>query len=165
MLDVTPGAVAHDLHPDFFSTRFAASFAAQHGLPAVRVQLHHVHIAAVAAEHLYTAPLLGLALDGVGLGDDGAAWGGELLGLMARNGGVRAPWELSCRAAICGTEPSRMAASALHRQGRGAEITGRFGSQSAAPAVGILERAPHCPATSSMGRLFDAAAGLLERVP
>jgi hydrogenase maturation protein HypF len=164
VLDVKPQAIAHDLHPDFFSTRFALQYAAERSLPAHAVQHHHAHVAAVAAEHGVDGPLLGLALDGIGLGDDGTAWGGELLRVdgasfirlghlapIAMPGGdaaARAPW--------------RMAAAALQRIGRGDQIVRRLGHHDGASAVAqMLARDLRCPPTTSMGRWFDAAAALL----
>jgi len=164
ILEVAPDAVAHDLHPDFFSTRLAHELAARWSVPAIGVQHHHAHIAAVAAEHRVEAPLLGLALDGVGLGTDGAAWGGELLrverGAFERLGHL-APLGLpgGDRAA---REPWRMAASVLARAGHHGEIARRFGDEPAAATVTqMLARGARVPATTSAGRWFDAAAGLL----
>ncbi|TJY60038.1 carbamoyltransferase HypF [Sinimarinibacterium sp. CAU 1509] len=163
-LAVQPAAIAHDLHPDFYSSQLAVRMAQTLGVPAIAVQHHHAHIAAVLAEHRIDAPVLGLALDGVGLGNDGSAWGGELIRVdgarMQRLGHLRAlALPGGDRAA---REPWRMAASALHELGLGALIVHRFSGQPAAATLTqMLARDIHAPRSSSLGRIFDAAAGLL----
>jgi hydrogenase maturation protein HypF len=159
-LEVTPVAVAHDLHPDFFTTRRAEAM----GLRAVPVQHHHAHLAAVMAEHGLRGPAVGLALDGYGYGSDGGAWGGEMLALAGarfeRIGHLR-PLRLPGGDAAA-RAPWRMAAAALHALGRADEIPARFASLGAGPVIlEMLARGVRAPWTTSLGRWFDAAAGLL----
>lgn len=160
ILDVQPEYVAHDLHPNFYNTIFANEY----GLPCVGVQHHHAHLAAVAAEHQVLEPALGLALDGYGYGDDGNAWGGEVMLInertfqrlgsllpIAQPGGD-----------IAAREPWRMAVSVLHYLGYESESLKRFGSNFNVEFIQqMLQKQINTPLTSSCGRLFDAVSALL----
>jgi hydrogenase maturation protein HypF len=148
ILNVTPERVVCDLHPDYRSTLIAEEF----DLPLRRVQHHAAHVAAVSGEHGLTGRVLGLALDGHGMGPAGENWGGEMLvveGSAWRRLGGLFPLLLPGgeRAA---REPVRMAAGALAALGRAPEIAQLLG---------------RWPVTSSLGRLFDAASGLLGLCP
>ena len=162
-------AIGHDLHPDFLSTQLADEWAQARGLATVPVQHHHAHLAAVWAEHAAhegTPHLVGLALDGFGLGTDGQAWGGELLhlnGPHVHRLGHLSPLPLPGGDAAT-REPWRLAAAVLHRLGHPAAAA-RLVHAHAAPGTAqtmadwLTRRGGH--QTSSLGRLFDAAAALL----
>jgi hydrogenase maturation protein HypF len=177
---VRPAALAYDLHPNYLSTRYALERAAHEGLPAVGVQHHHAHIAACMAEHGLPpdAAVIGVAFDGTGYGDDGAIWGGEFL--VAGYGGyeraahlryvplpggdraVREPWRVALAwldaAALPWADdlpPVRHARERRPEGGAPAEAIDRL-----AALRHQLSHRLNSPLTSSMGRLFDAAAAL-----
>ncbi len=157
---IEPVLVAHDLHPDFMTTRFAESL----GLPRVAVQHHHAHIAATMAEHRLEGDVLGLAFDGLGLGDDGTIWGGELLVCDAarsrRVGHLRQVVQPGGDAAT--RDPVRMALAHAHDAGVLDErsIASRSRRARGAWSSGRSRPASRSPRTSSAGRLFDAVAAI-----
>jgi hydrogenase maturation protein HypF len=159
-LGINPQLVACDLHPNYRTTIIAEGL----GLPVLRVQHHAAHLAAVAAEHHLRGPLIGVALDGHGYGTDGAAWGGELMhreGGRWRRVGCLVPLALpgGDRAA---REPWRMGVAAMAAVGRGDAAARRFSRYPLAPPLAErVSTGASGPTTSSMGRLFDAAAALL----
>ena len=160
LLDVKPEAAACDLHPDYLSTLYAEAS----GLPVLRFQHHAAHVAAIGAEYGETGPLLGAALDGHGMGSDGAAWGGELLRLdghgdFARLGHLAAlPLIGGDRAARDGW---RMGLAAFATLGRLDEAGAFFAAVPEAQRLARTDLAKRAPMTTSLGRLFDAASALL----
>lgn len=159
-------AVAHDLHPDFYSTQLAHRWAERLGVPAYAVQHHHAHIAVVQAE-AGLAEVIGLALDGVGLGSDGTAWGGEVLRCTATcfERLDHLPPLFLPGGDVAAREPWRMAAAVMTVLGQRDRIEARFapvvGAEAARIVATLLGRGLHCPVTTGAGRWFDAAAGVL----
>jgi hydrogenase maturation protein HypF len=161
---IAPEVAVRDLHPGYFSTSLAEDLGL---LRTITVQHHHAHIAAVAAEHGITTPVVGLAFDGTGLGDDGHVWGAETL-IADLNGyrraahlryvplpggdlAAREPWRVAL--GYLSLEPG--VADAFELAFRDVEPDHR------ATAERQIERRLNAPLASSMGRLFDAASAIL----
>jgi hydrogenase maturation protein HypF len=168
MLGVRPEVVACDLHPDFVNSRFARALP---GMQVVNVQHHHAHLAACAGEHRLREPVIGVTFDGMGYGADGRAWGGEfLLGgydQAARVGHFRYFCLPGGDRAV--KEPFRIAAALLiDALGPGAledlplPTLTRLEPHQRRVLRSMIERGINSPQTSSVGRLFDAAAALLD---
>jgi hydrogenase maturation protein HypF len=158
LMATTPMAVAHDLHPDYRSTRWARAC----GLPAVPVQHHHAHVAACMIEHGRTGPVLGVAFDGTGCGPAGDLWGGEIL--LADLSGYRRLAHLQPlplpggEAAI--REPWRLAGAALIEAGVPLDLLERIGEPRLSKLRELTARPGLCPRATGAGRWFDAVAAL-----
>jgi hydrogenase maturation protein HypF len=161
---VSPQVVAHDLHPEYLSTKYALELdeAELEG-----VQHHHAHVAACLADNGEPGPVIGVAFDGLGFGADGTIWGGELLvadlegfrraghlEVVPMPGGaaaIREPWRMAAAwldAAFGGQVPERLAVVGRNRD-RWERVLALARSGTASPV------------TSSAGRLFDAVAAIL----
>jgi hydrogenase maturation protein HypF len=158
--EISPEVVAHDLHPEYLSTKFALELDVEHRA----VQHHHAHIASCLAEHGEQGPVIGIAFDGLGWGTDGTAWGGELLVCNLdtfERAGHLLPVPMPGGAAAV-REPWRMAVSwGLQALGhdRVGEVVGPLDDRW--PAVRAVAASGRALPTSSAGRLFDAVAALL----
>ena len=157
LLGTKPVAVAHDLHPDYFSTRWAL----QSGLPRVAVQHHHAHIASCLAEHGRIGPAIGIAFDGTGCGPAGDLWGGEIL--LADLAGFRRLGHLRPLALPGGEaairQPWRLAAAALLDAGEPLDLLERIGPRVKSVAH-LIEKDLECPRATGAGRWFDAVSAL-----
>ncbi len=165
LLGVSPGLVVHDLHPGYFGSALAARLAPT----TFAVQHHHAHVAACLIEHGLAGPVLALALDGAGFGPDGTLWGGELLHATLADSERVAHLEAVPLAGgeRAVREPWRMAAVWLARAFPGADEPqlpwhARHDAEERRKILYVAEHGPASPSTSSCGRLFDAAASLLD---
>ena len=162
LFDVEPQVVAHDLHPEYLSTKYAVEL---DGVDLQGVQHHHAHIASCLADngvagHWAGGPVIGVAFDGTGYGTDGTIWGGEFLAAdlaTFERGGHLAPVPMPGGAAAI-RQPWRMAAAYL---GAADLDVARRNAERWPMVVAMARRGVNSPLTSSAGRLFDAAAAVL----
>ena len=167
LFQVKPAVLAHDLHPDYASTRLARDWPMDPGAVRIGVQHHHAHVVSCMAEHGLAEQVIGVSYDGTGLGTDGAIWGGEVLvadwGAFRRAGHLRYVPLLGGESAI--RKPYRMTASYLWSLFGDEGDFQQFFSTIPAAELGLLRRSfdqrVNAPDTSSCGRLFDAVSALL----
>ena len=156
LFDIDPVVVAHDLHPEYLSTKYAHDL---ENAELVGVQHHHAHIASCLADNGEAGPVLGVAFDGTGFGPDGTIWGGEFL--VADLAGYERVGHLAAvpmpGGAMAIRQPWRMAASYVDDTILDVRNRTKWDEVVALKRSGV-----NSPLTSSAGRLFDAAAALLD---
>jgi hydrogenase maturation protein HypF len=174
-----PAAIACDLHPDYLATRYGERRAQEQGLPLYHIQHHHAHIASCLADNDWSptgGPVIGVAMDGTGLGSDGHIWGGEFLIADYRSSERKGHLQyLPLPGGDAATlNPYRIAVAYLHRCLGKIPALPSLASvpqQEIAVVRRMVERSPaenagrssgiNTPLTSSCGRLFDAVSALL----
>ncbi|MFD5406462.1 carbamoyltransferase HypF [Streptomyces griseorubiginosus] len=166
---IEPRVLAHDLHPGYLSTQWARA----QPLRRIAVQHHHAHVAACAAEHRVRGPFLGIAYDGLGLGDDGTLWGGEIL--VADLTGYRRVGRFATAPLPGGDAAVRHPSRTALGQLLGGETLGsprpypwltrpftdRLDPHEVTAVTAMVAGNVNCPRASSAGRLFDTVASLL----
>ncbi|MGA9583763.1 MAG: carbamoyltransferase HypF, partial [Terracidiphilus sp.] len=169
--EIEPQTVVHDLHPGYLSTGWAKQWAGDRGLRLIAVQHHHAHIASCMAEHALSGPVIGLSLDGTGYGTDGRIWGGEVL-ICRLSGPDPASFERFAHLAYVPMPGGEAAIREPWRMAFGHLVAAGFAEVDARKLVGatehearvmarMIERQINAPMTSSLGRLFDAAAAVI----
>ena len=167
LFGIRPEVIAHDLHPEYLSTKYAIERGVDPAVTLVGIQHHHAHVASCLVDNAHIGPAIGVALDGLGYGEDGTLWGGEVLVAdlvsfervghfeqVAMPGGVtaiRQPWRMAASyldLAFAGDVPARLPIRQRHEEAWG--------------PVAALARAGRASAlTSSAGRLFDAVSAIV----
>jgi hydrogenase maturation protein HypF len=164
MFRFVPDTIACDLHPDYLSSKYAEHT----GKPLVKIQHHHAHIASCMAENKIDETVLGVAFDGVGLGDDGQVWGGEFLICDYTNYERYTHFDYVPMPGgdLASEEPWRMGLSYLYKTFGKNFIPGNFeflnniSESKISLTLQAIEKKINCPLTSACGRLFDAVAAI-----
>ncbi len=156
LLRINPTHVVCDLHPNYFSSRYAQGM----GLPILKVQHHHAHVASVIAEHALEGKVIGIAFDGTGYGTDGAIWGGEFL--LCEGAKYQRAAKLRYTPILGGDESMKDAKKTASCYLYDSNLTEFCKDERLTVIKAALEQKVNTILTSSMGRLFDAVSSLLE---
>lgn len=156
LLKVKPSLAVCDLHPNYYSTKFAKKL----GVPYIQVQHHHAHIASVIAEHDLQGKVIGVAFDGTGYGTDGRIWGGEFL--ICEGAQFIRAGQLKYTDILGGDESMKDAAKTAACFLLGAGLQDFVTDRRKDIIKAALEHHINTIQTSSMGRLFDAVAAILD---
>ena len=165
LFDLHPEYIVCDKHPEYISSKWARDYAAKHDLELLEVQHHHAHIASVMGENNLYDPVIGVALDGTGYGDDATIWGGEIL--IATRLGYTREWHLPQIPLLGGTaaikDPCRIAYSILRTfdQLDNPKFSKFLSSLEQRELLDqIYDKKINSPLCSSAGRLFDGVSAL-----